>query len=169
MKKLHRIAKNERGIADGSAIDPSTTDSIKTTGKRAKVAAGYVISCRLAAEEVTAFDDLCAGLGATSRSEGVRLVVRMASGFLEFSQSDVGHLDGLRQELRRIGTGVNQIALAANRGRSDLVRAQWEAVDELRRSLPGVRNLLGQIVAERRREGVALFQAFVAEKEGRNG
>lgn len=169
MKKLQRINKDARDFADDSALDPNATGSKKTAGKREKAAAGYVISCRLAAEEVTAFDDLCAGLGATSRSEGVRLMVRMASGFLEFSQSDVGHLEGLRQDLRRIGTGVNQIALAANRGRSDLVRAQWEVLAELRRVLPGMRNLLGQIVAERRRQGVALFQAFVAEKEGRNG
>ncbi|MDR0810502.1 MAG: hypothetical protein LBE86_15485 [Gemmobacter sp.] len=75
----------------------------------------------------------------------------------------------MRQDLHRIGTGVNQIALAANRGRADLLREQWEIVNELRRTLPGVRNLLARIVAERHRQGVALFQDFLAGKEGRDG
>lgn len=169
MKKLRRIAKDARLFAEGAPAVSGSTASIKSAAEPRTDAAGHVISCRLAAEEVAAFEGLCAALGATSRSEGVRLVVRMASGFLEFSRSDAGHLDELRQDLHRIGTGMNQIALAASRGRIDLVREQWEAVNELRRTLPGMRNLLGQIVAERRRQGTALFQAFVAEREERNG
>jgi hypothetical protein len=108
---------------------------------------------------------LCTQLGAKSRSDGVRSVVRMASGFLEFSREDSARLEDIRYELGKIGTNVNQIALAANRGRAPMVKAQWASVDELRQSLPMVAKALSQIIAERRRQGVALFRKF-AEAEG---
>lgn len=169
MKKLHRIAKNERGIADRAAGVSGPAVSKKTADGTGAGSAGGVISCRLTGEELTAFDGLCSDLGARSRSDGVRLVVRMASGFLEFSRADDERLEGMGQELHRIGTGVNQVALAARRGRIDLVQDQWDAVDALRRELPGMRSLLGQVVAERRRQGRALFRAFLAAEEGNNG
>lgn len=127
---------------------------------------GQVVSCRLPAEELHAFDALCTQLGAKSRSDGVRSVVRMASGFLEFSREDSAKLEDIRYELGKIGTNVNQIALAANRGRAPMVKAQWASVDELRRSLPMVAKALSQIIAERRRQGVALFRKFVEAQEG---
>jgi len=93
-------------------------------------------------------------------------VVRMASGFLEFSREDSARLEEIRYELGKIGTNVNQIALAANRGRVPMVKAQWASVDELRRSLPMVAKALSQVIAERRRQGVALFRKFVEAQEG---
>jgi hypothetical protein len=127
---------------------------------------GQVVSCRLPAEELRAFDALCTQLDAKSRSDGVRSVVRMASGFLEFSREDSAKLEEIRYELAKIGTNVNQIALAANRGRAPMVKAQWASVDELRRSLPMVAKALSQIIAERRRQGVALFRKFAEAQEG---
>ena len=127
---------------------------------------GQVVSCRLPAEELQAFDALCTQLGAKSRSDGVRSVVRMASGFLEFSREDSARLEEIRYELAKIGTNVNQIALAANRGRAPMVKAQWASVEELRRSLPMVAKAMSQIIAERRRQGVALFRKFVETQEG---
>jgi hypothetical protein len=47
-----------------------------------------------------------------------------------------------------------------------MVKAQWASVDELRRSLPMVAKALSQIIAERRRQGVALFRKFVETQEG---
>ena len=127
---------------------------------------GQVVSCRLPAEELQAFDALCTQLGAKSRSDGVRSLVRMASGFLEFSREDSTRLEEIRYELAKIGTNVNQIALAANRGRAPMVKAQWASVEELRRSLPMVAKALSQIIAERRRQGVALFRKFVETQDG---
>lgn len=127
---------------------------------------GQVVSCRLPAEELQAFDALCTQLGAKSRSDGVRSLVRMASGFLEFSREDSTRLEEIRYELAKIGTNVNQIALAANRGRAPMVKAQWASVEELRRSLPMVAKAMSQIIAERRRQGVALFRKFVETQEG---
>ena len=127
---------------------------------------GQVVSCRLPAEELQAFDTLCTQLGAHSRSDGVRSIVRMASGFLEFSREDSARLEEIRYELGKIGTNVNQIALAANRGRAPMVRAQWASVDELRRSLPLLAKTLNQIITERRRQGVALFRKFAEAQEG---
>lgn len=127
---------------------------------------GQVVSCRLPAEELRAFDALCTQLGAKSRSDGLRSIVRMSSGFLEFSREDCARLEDIRYELSKIGTNVNQIALAANRGRSPMVRAQWTSVEELRQSLPTVTRVLNQIIAERRRQGVALFRKFAEGHEG---
>jgi hypothetical protein len=90
----------------------------------------------------------------------------MASGFLEFSREDSAKLEEIRYELGKIGTNVNQIALAANRGRAPMVKAQWASVDELRRSLPMVAKALSQVIAERRRQGVALFRKFAEAQEG---
>lgn len=139
-------------------------------GRPRKAETGQVVSCRLPAEELRAFDALCDQLGAKSRSDGLRSIVRMAAGFLEFSREDSAQLDEIRFELHKIGVNVNQIALAANRGRSPMVKAQWSAIDDLRRSLPSLRTVLTQVVSERRRRGTALFRRFAAEaREAGNG
>ncbi len=169
MKKLHGNAKEGCVIDDSAPAVSSSTASRKACVELGTASAGGMISCRLTGEELTAYDSLCSELRARSRSDGVRLVIRMASGFLEFSQTDTGHLSALRHDLHRIGTGVNQLALAAKRGRIDLARDRWEVLDALRRELPGMRSLLGQVVAERRRQGRALFRAFLAAEEGNNG
>ena len=101
-------------------------------------------------------------------SDGLRSIVRMAAGFLEFSREDSAKLEEIRYELGKIGTNVNQIALAANRGRAPMVKAQWAAIEDLRRSPPMVSKALSQIIAERRRQGVALFRRF-AETQGGAG
>ena len=64
---------------------------------------GQVISSRLSAEELRAFDALCDALGARSRSGGLRSVIRMASGFLEFSREDSVRLEEIRFELHKNG------------------------------------------------------------------
>ena len=150
----------------GNEVSDSAAQQVVGRGRPRLEDKGQVVSCRLPAEELQAFDALCTQLGAKSRSDGVRSVVRMASGFLEFSREDSVRLDEIRYELGKIGTNVNQIALAANRGRAPMVKAQWASVDELRRSLPMVAKALSQIIAERRRQGVALFRKFVEAQEG---
>jgi len=144
----------------------SAAQQMTRRGRPRGESSGQVVSCRLPAEELQAFDALCTQLGAKSRSDGVRSVVRMASGFLEFSREDSARLEEIRYELAKIGTNVNQIALAANRGRAPMVKAQWASVEELRRSLPMVAKALSQIIAERRRQGVALFRKFAETQEG---
>lgn len=154
------FAKHSAGVSDSAA-----QQSVGRGRPRAE-GTGQVVSCRLPAEELRAFDALCIQFGAKSRSDGVRSVVRMASGFLEFSREDSAKLEEIRYELAKIGTNVNQIALAANRGRAPMVKAQWASVEELRRSLPMVAKALSQIIAERRRQGVALFRKFAETQEG---
>ena len=156
------------GVSDqiGNEVRDSAAQQVVGRGRPRSEDKGQVVSCRLPAEELRAFDALCIQLGARSRSDGVRSVVRMASGFLEFSREDSARLEEIRYELGKIGTNLNQIALAANRGRAPMVKAQWASVDELRRSLPMVAKALSQIIAERRRQGVALFRKFVEAQEG---
>jgi hypothetical protein len=160
--------KWQSGVSDqvGNEVSDSAVQQGVGRGRPRSEEKGQVVSCRLPAEELHAFDALCTQLGAKSRSDGVRSVVRMASGFLEFSREDSAKLEEIRYELGKIGTNVNQIALAANRGRAPMVKAQWASVDELRRSLPIVAKALNQIIAERRRQGVALFRKFVEAQEG---
>jgi hypothetical protein len=111
--------------AKGScAVAGSASRQSEDPGRPRAESLGQVVSCRLPAEEFQAFDALCTKLGAKSRSDGVRSVARMASGFLEFSREDSARLEEIRYELAKIGTNVNQIALAANRGRASMVRTQ---------------------------------------------
>jgi len=154
------LSKAGSGESDPGGVKPVGPGRPRSDHK------GQVVSCRLPTEELRAFDALCAQLGAKSRSDGLRSIVRMGSGFLEFSREDCARLEDIRYELSKIGTNVNQIALAANRGRAPIVRAQWAAVEELRRSLPAVARVLNQIIAERRRQGVALFRKFAEGHEG---
>jgi len=156
--------------ADGNGEFDSAAQKVVGRGRPRKDDKGQVVSCRLPLEELRAFDALCTQLGAKSRSDGVRSIVRMASGFLEFSREDSARLEEIRYELGKIGTNVNQIALAANRGRAPMVRAQWASVEELRKSLPSVVRVLNQIIVERRRQGVALFLKFAeAQKDAQRG
>ena len=170
VKSLSGETRRKAELKKGAVVQAeSLASELATSPRRGRPVAegsGQVISCRLPAEELHAFDALCTQLGAKSRSDGVRSVVRMASGFLEFSREDSARLEEIRYELGKIGSNVNQIALAANRGRAPMVKAQWAAVDELRRSLPMVAKALSQIIAERRRQGVALFRKFVEAQEG---
>lgn len=153
-------------VKEDANLLPNVAAKRVSRGRPRSAAQGQVVSCRLPAEELHAFDALCTQLGAKSRSDGMRSVVRMASGFLEFSREDSACLEEIRYELGKIGTNVNQIALAANRGRAPMVKAQWASIDELRRALPSVTKALSQIIAERRRQGVALFRKFVEAQEG---
>jgi Bacterial mobilisation protein (MobC) len=109
----------------GNEVSDSAAQQAVGRGRPRSENKGHVVSCRLPAEELHAFDALCTQLGAKSRSDGVRSVARMASGFLEFSRDDSAKLEEIRYELGKIGTNVNQIALAANRGRAPMVKAQW--------------------------------------------
>ena len=160
--------KSGSGVSAKANCDlaDSAAQQVAHRGRPRAESLGQVVSCRLPAEELQAFDALCTQLGAKSRSDGVRSVVRMASGFLEFSREDSTRLEEIRYELAKIGTNVNQIALAANRGRAPMVKAQWASVEELRRSLPMVAKAMSQIIAERRRQGVALFRKFAETQEG---
>jgi hypothetical protein len=161
-QKSHR--DHLAGSGNGEA--KNCVGKVSRRGRPRSGSTGRVVSCRLPVEELRAFDALCTQLGAKSRSDGVRSVVRMAASFLEFSREDSVRLEQIRYELGKIGTNVNQIALAANRGRAPMVRAQWASVEELRRSLPVVARALNQIIAERRREGLALFREFADAQEG---
>lgn len=136
-------------------------------GRPRKEGCGQVVSCRLPAEEVVAFDALCDQLGVKSRSDGIRAIIRMSAGFLEFGPEDAARLDGIQRELHKIGVNVNQIALAANRGRVSMLKEQWAGIDELRQRLPLLRATLSQVISERRRRGVTLYRKFVAEQQGR--
>ena len=160
-----RAVDRLRGSVEKSAPLAATA---KRRGRPALEVKGQVVSCRLPAEELQAFDALCGHLGG-SRSDGMRSILRMAAGFLEFSREDSARLDEIRYELGKIGTNVNQIALAANRGRVPLVRPQWMALDALRRALPGLRKALSEVIAERRRRGVGLFRRFAEEERASRG
>ena len=141
-------------------VSPLSNRAATTTG-------GGVLSARVSGDELAAFDALIQTLGLRSRSDALRVMVRGASGFLEFSREDAAALSEIAHELHKIGVNVNQIALAANRGRVPMMQAQWHAVNELRSVLPPLRKMLKQIVDERRRKGAALFREEVVG--ARNG
>lgn len=162
----------------GSTAAPDATQGLLKAGTErpgqatlsyrvASTTGGGVVSARVSGAELEAFDALIKSAGRRSRSDALRVMVRAASGFLEFSREDAAALSEIARELHKIGVNVNQIALAANRGRVPMMRAEWQAVNDLRALLPPLRKMLKQIVDERRRKGAALFQAEVAG--ARNG
>lgn len=133
-------------------------DSATTNGKP--------VAARLTPAELEQLEGLKTRLGLTSNSDAIRALVRAASGMLEFDPVTAGKIDEVRDELRKIGVNVNQIALAANRGRIDLARQEWRAIDELRRVFPKVEDYLRAVVNEQRRRGTRLFQKFIEAERG---
>lgn len=156
-------AAKARSVAASRAEEGAA--SAAAPAKRGRVArndatttGGTILSARVSSGELQAFDAMVAELGYRSRSDALRAMIRVGSGFLEFSREDAEALLEVQHELHKIGVNVNQIALAANRRRVSLVQAQWQDLNELRALLPSVRTLLKQINDEHRRRGTALFR-----------
>lgn len=129
-------------------------------GSRATTSAGEVVSLRLSPTEVVALEKLKSRRGYSSNSDAMRSLLRLAVGLLEFEPEAAGQLEGIQAELHKIGVNINQIALAANRGRTDLLQRQWNEINDLRRALPEVRNHLKAVVEEQRRKGIRLYEKF---------
>lgn len=127
---------------------------------------GKPVSARLSQVELKALERLKDTHGFRSNSDALRALVRAASGMLEFDPEAAAKLDEVRGELRKIGVNVNQVALAANKGRIDLVRQEWKALNDLRQAIPNVRIYLQAVVDEQRRRGVRLFHKFVEAERG---
>lgn len=147
---------NRAGDETASAETPAKRG--QTARNDATTTGGTILSVRISKEELQAFDAMVKELGYRSRSDALRAMIRVGSGFLEFSREDAEALLEVQHELHKIGVNVNQIALAANRRRVNLVQAQWQDLNELRAVLPSVRTLLKQINDEHRRRGIALFR-----------
>ena len=154
--KARSVAANGTGV--GSALADASAKREQAAKNDATTTGGAILSARVSKEELQAFDAMVAELGYRSRSDALRAMIRVGSGFLEFSREDADALLEVQHELHKIGVNVNQIALAANRRRVTLVQAQWQDLNELRVVLPSVRTLLKQINDEHRRRGVALFR-----------
>jgi metal-responsive CopG/Arc/MetJ family transcriptional regulator len=146
------------GAGVGSASEGAPAKRERDTKNDATTTGGTILSARISKEELQAFDAMVTELGYRSRSDALRAMIRVGSGFLEFSREDAEALAEVQHELHKIGVNVNQIALAANRRRVTLVQAQWQDLNELCAVLPSVRMLLKQINDEHRRRGVALFR-----------
>lgn len=129
-------------------------------GSRATTSAGEVVSLRLSPAEAQALEAIKTHRGYASTSDAMRSLLRLAVGLLEFDSREETRLEEIRGELHKIGVNVNQIALAANRGRTDLLQHQWSEINELRRALPEVRGYLKAVVDEQRRKGVRLYEKF---------
>ena len=117
-----------------------------------------MIGFRLSEDEKRAFDALVQDSGCKSNAEFVRSLVRSASGFLEVSDEKADELAGIRTELRKIGTNINQIAWAANSKKIDLVREEWGELRALKTDLGSLRTYLNAVVAETRRRGARLWR-----------
>ena len=150
-------------LAREFGVSQSTVSQVKSRGirpARATTTAGSVVAVRLSPVEMDALEQLKKRAGIESNSDAIRSLLRMAVGLLEFERDDETRLEEIRTELHKIGVNVNQIALAANRGRTDLLQHQWKELTELRRSLPEVRSYLKAVVDEQRRKGIRLYEKF---------
>ena len=159
-----RAGGTAQTVADAVGASKETIAKVRQHEVRSRDSAttdGKPVSARLTPAEIEQLEWLKARFGYGSNSDAIRALVRAASGMLEFDPVAAEKLDEVRGELRKIGVNVNQIALASNRGRIDLARQDWQAVDELRRAFPRVEGYLRAVVNEQRRRGTRLFQKFI--------
>jgi len=156
-------------VAEAVGASKETISKVRQHEIRSRDSAttdGRPVSARLTPAEIDQLEWLKAHFGFGSNSDAIRALVRAASGMLEFDPVTAEKLNEVRGELRKIGVNVNQIALASNRGRIDLARQEWQAVDELRRAFPRVEGYLRAVVNEQRRRGTRLFQKFIEAGRG---
>lgn len=156
-------------VAEAVGASKETISKVRQHEIRSRNSAttdGKPVSARLTPAEIDQLEWLKAHFGFGSNSDAIRALVRAASGMLEFDPVTAEKLNEVRSELRKIGVNVNQIALASNRGRIDLARQEWQAVDELRRAFPRVEGYLRAVVNEQRRRGTRLFQKFIEAGRG---
>lgn len=147
---------SEEGVSvkrKGRSGEVRSSEAVTTHGK--------AVAVRLSAEEVDALDRFIDRVGASSRSDAIRSLIRASVGMLEFQPEDAARIGEIKTELHKIGVNINQIALAANRGRIDMARQEWGAINDLRQALPKVRTWLNAVVDEQRRRGIRLYRAFV--------
>ena len=158
-----------RTVAEAVGAAPEAVKGIKHSAVRPRdgtTTDGKPVSARLTPTEIEQLEWLKARFGFGSNSDAIRALVRAASGMLEFDPVTAEKLTEVKAELHKIGVNVNQIALAANRGRIDLTRHEWKALDAVRQALPGVRIYLQAVVDEQRRRGTRLFQKFIEAGRG---
>jgi|GEM_PF-839019 len=164
-----RAGGTAQTVADAVGASKDTIAKVRQHEVRSRDSAttdGKPVSARLTPAEIEQLEWLKTRFDFRSNSDAIRALVRAASGMLEFDPVTAGKLDEVRGELRKIGVNVNQIALASNRGRIDLARQEWQAVDELRRAFPRVEGYLRAVVNEQRRRGTRLFQKFIEAGRG---
>lgn len=158
-----------RTVAEAVGVPPGTVAAVKQSEVRSRDSAtteGKPVSARLSPAELESLEWLKARFGFGSNSDALRALVRSASGMLEFDPVTAEKLTEVKAELHKIGVNVNQIALAANKGRIDLARQEWKALNAVRQALPGVRIYLQAVVDEQRRRGTRLFQKFIEAERG---
>lgn len=164
-----RQGGNGRAVAQAVGAAPGTVKGIKQDAVRPRDSAtteGRPVSARLTPVEIEQLEGLKARFGFRSNSDAIRALVRASSGMLEFDPVTASRLTEVKAELHKIGVNVNQIALAANKGRIDLARQEWKALDAVRQAVPGVRIYLQAVVDEQRRRGTRLFRKFVEAERG---
>lgn len=163
-----KAGEKAAALAAEFGVSRSAVSQIKSRSdgaSRATTSKGAVVAARLSPAEMDALDRLKKRAGTRKNADAIRSLLRMAVGLLEFQPEEESRLEEIRTELHKIGVNVNQIALAANRGRTDLLQHQWKELNELRRSLPKVRSYLKAVVDEQRRKGIRLYEKFGEGRE----
>ncbi len=132
----------------------------------ASAGAAQPITVRISPMEARAFEAAIGRAGYKNRSDGLRALVRMATGFLELPGDEAADLDAISRELHKIGVNINQLARLANSGRLPMSGRQMEEFRALHREVKQLRNFLGQMNTERRRRGAALFLKHAEAEHG---
>ncbi len=128
--------------------------------------AAQPITARVSPVEARNFEAAIARAGYRKRSDGLRALIRLATGFLELPAGEAADLDALSRELNKIGVNINQMARLANSGRLPMTERQMEEFRALHRDVKQLRSFLGQMNTERLRRGVALFLKHSAAQNG---
>lgn len=114
-------------VAAGMGVGRDTLRKVRDSAVRpdgAVTSAAQPVAARVSPAEMQAFDAVIGRAGYRSRSEGLRVLIRMSAGFLELSREENAALDALTAELGKIGVNVNQIARLANSDRLKIVKVR---------------------------------------------
>ena len=112
---------------------------------------GMVLHVRVSRDEARAFAALCEA-EAVTRSAKLRDLMRAATGFTVLDAATRGELEAARRELTAIGRNLNQIARAANSGRTVLRSAELAQVEAMFRAIQSfMLGLNGVLDAARRK------------------
>lgn len=96
--------------------------------------------------------------GFKTDSDAIRALLMSTQGFISVSDHAQADFQKLTRQIEGMATNINQVARAANTKRIDLVREQWEDVEEVRRGLRELTRFVHDVMSEMRQEGVKLWK-----------
>lgn len=96
--------------------------------------------------------------GFKTNAEAMRALLLYTDGYLSCSAGARTEFENLKSQVQGIANNINQVAYAANRKNIDLIRSQWEDVEELQQGLKQFVRKLDDALDEMRGNSTKLWR-----------